>query len=117
MNGSIHTLVLSTWLLVAVASAMPGAEAAEKHVSKTSVSAKSLAPESSIGTTIIGEKEAPVGLYLMPWKNAVRDPDMDRPPLLHDEQFTKVDGATFHQQVQDRSAIATHQHDSYNQYH
>lgn len=51
------------------------------------------------GTTIIGDRDAAVGLYLAPWKNE-NAADLDRPPSLYDEPLTPVDGRRFHRQVQ-----------------
>lgn len=39
------------------------------------------APQATAGTTIVGEHEAAVGLYLMPWKNEDR-PAAERVPAL-----------------------------------
>jgi hypothetical protein len=51
------------------------------------------------GTTIIGDHDSAVGLYLTPWKNEYAA-DMDRPPSLYDEARTPIDRRAFHRQVQ-----------------
>lgn len=42
------------------------------------------------GTTIVGEQEAAVGLYLAPWKNEQRA-EVNRPPGLIDPQPAALD--------------------------
>ena len=51
------------------------------------------------GTTIIGDHDSAVGLYLTPWKNEYAA-DMDRPPSLYDEGLKPIDRRAFHRQVQ-----------------
>ena len=51
------------------------------------------------GTTIIGDHDSAVGLYLTPWKNGYAA-DMDRPPSLYDEGLAPIDRRAFHRQVQ-----------------
>jgi hypothetical protein len=51
------------------------------------------------GTTIIGDHDSALGLYLTPWKNEYAA-DMDRPPSLYDESRTPIDRRVFHRQVQ-----------------
>lgn len=43
---------------------------------------KAAAPEAELGTTIIGEEESAIGLYIMPWKEESPS-DLDRPPALY----------------------------------
>src|SRR5262249_33589061 len=35
-----------------------------------------------VGTTILGERESPIGLYITPWRNATAEKDIDRPARL-----------------------------------
>lgn len=46
------------------------------------------------GTTIVGDQDAALGLYLLPWKEE-RPSDMRRAPGMHDEPMATVDGAGF----------------------
>jgi hypothetical protein len=43
------------------------------------------------GTTLIGDRESPLGLYLTPWKNEYAERGMDRPPQNFQESMTPVD--------------------------
>lgn len=46
------------------------------------------------GTTIVGDQDAALGLYLMPWKEE-RPSDLHRAPGMHDEPMAPVDDAAF----------------------
>lgn len=50
------------------------------------------APEA--GTTLVGEREEAVGLYLLPWKSEAPS-DIDRPPALFGAAAGPVDPAQF----------------------
>lgn len=63
------------------------------------VAEKSMAPGQDIGTTIIGEEEAAIGLYLMPWSEEPMG-DVDRPPNLLDEPLEPIDTAQYRRQVE-----------------
>ncbi|MFP5307911.1 MAG: hypothetical protein ACLGI7_19085 [Gammaproteobacteria bacterium] len=65
-------------------------------------SAHALADEA--GTTIVGERESAVGLYLAPWQNEAGS-DLDRPPVLFDVPLQPLDAARFERQVQYQEAI------------
>jgi len=53
-----------------------------------------------IGTTIIGEQEAPIGLYITPWKDDYAERGLDRPARLVDEAMEPIDPATFRRQIE-----------------
>ncbi|MBL6749249.1 MAG: hypothetical protein ISP90_01940 [Nevskia sp.] len=57
------------------------------------------AADQGIGTTIVGDKETPMGLYLTPWKNVHPERGLERPPQLLDEELTPVDPKVFHRRV------------------
>lgn len=68
-----------------------------------SLSAKDEQPSvgtSSIGTTIVGDKESPIGLYITPWKNAYAEKGLDRPARLLDEAPQPIDPGTFRRQIE-----------------
>lgn len=52
------------------------------------------------GTTIVGEQESPIGLYITPWKDEYAERGMDRPARLLDEELLPIDRATFSRQVE-----------------
>jgi hypothetical protein len=52
------------------------------------------------GTTIVGEQESPIGLYITPWKDEYAERGLDRPARLLDEELQPIDKATFARQVE-----------------
>lgn len=59
------------------------------------------------GTTLVGQRDAAVGLYLLPWKE--EDPsDIDRPPRRFDAAGGPVDPAQFSAQVRSDQANAAY---------
>lgn len=50
------------------------------------------------GTTIIGDRESPIGLYLTPWKNEFATRGMDRPAQIVQEQMAPIDPQVFKRQ-------------------
>ena len=61
--------------------------------------AAALAP-GEIGTTIIGDQESPIGLYITPWKDDYAERGLDRPARLLDEAMEPIDPATFRRQIE-----------------
>jgi hypothetical protein len=43
------------------------------------------------GTTIVGEQESPIGLYIMPWRNSQAEGGLDRPARLLDDSLMTLD--------------------------
>lgn len=58
------------------------------------------------GTTIIGERESPIGLYITPWRNAFSQQDIDRPPRLLEVNLEPVDPIVLGRQVEYYHALA-----------
>ncbi|MES0874926.1 hypothetical protein [Sinimarinibacterium thermocellulolyticum] len=56
------------------------------------------------GTTIVGEREAAVGLHLAPWQDEAAF-DLDRPPGLHDVPLQALDPRRFELQADYDEAI------------
>lgn len=56
------------------------------------------------GTTIVGERESAIGLYLAPWQDEEAS-DIDRPPALFAPTLEKIDGDAFRRQAQYEDAI------------
>jgi hypothetical protein len=57
-------------------------------------------PSADAGTTIVGEQESPIGLYITPWKDEYAERGLDRPARLLDEELLPIDKATFGRQVE-----------------
>lgn len=52
------------------------------------------------GTTIFGERESPIGLYITPWRDAQAEKDIDRPARLLQEKAVPIDRTVFDRQVE-----------------
>lgn len=57
------------------------------------------------GTTIVGERESPIGLYITPWRNAHAERDIDRPARLLQVDMSPVDRDVFARQVEYHRAL------------
>ncbi len=58
------------------------------------------------GTTIIGERESPIGLYITPWRESRPEQDMDRPARLLQEKLVPVDEVVFVRQIEYYNALS-----------
>jgi hypothetical protein len=61
-----------------------------------------------VGTTVIGEQESPIGLYIMPWRNSAAEGGLDRPARLLDEALLPLDQDVFRRQVEYHRALSEH---------
>ena len=66
------------------------------------------APNDGGGTTIVGERESPIGLYIMPWRNSGPEQGIDRPARLLQEEALPVDPGTFRRQLDYYTALTAH---------
>jgi hypothetical protein len=57
------------------------------------------------GTTIVGERESPIGLYITPWRNAYAEQDIDRPARLLRVDMSPIDRDVFTRQVEYYDAL------------
>lgn len=62
--------------------------------------------EPRAGTTIVGEQESPIGLYIMPWRDAAPEEGMDRPARLLQEKLLPLDEEVFVRQVEYHNALS-----------
>lgn len=58
------------------------------------------------GTTIVGERESPIGLYIMPWREARPEEGMDRPARLLQEKLLPLDEDVFVRQIEYYNALS-----------
>ncbi len=63
-------------------------------------------PGPAAGTTVIGEQESPIGLYIMPWRNSAAEGGLDRPARLLDEALLPLDQDVFRRQVEYHRALS-----------
>ncbi|WP_020650065.1 hypothetical protein [Solimonas variicoloris] len=111
LSAQLHPALLGLALLAASASAsaqdeMPaiGGGAADKPVVARP---ETLTPHAEGGgTTIFGERESPIGLYIMPWRDARAEKDIDRPARLLQEKPVPIDRVVFNRQVEYYEVLA-----------
>jgi len=60
------------------------------------------------GTTVIGEQEAPIGLYIMPWRQSQSQAGLERPARLLDEALLPLDPDVFKRQVEYHRVLSAH---------
>lgn len=61
-----------------------------------------------LGTTIVGEQDTALGLYIMPWRNSAAEGGLDRPARLLNEALGPVDLDVFRRQVEYYRALSEH---------
>lgn len=57
------------------------------------------------GTTIIGDRELPIGLYISPWRSATPGKELDKPSRYLDVGATPLDPEVFKRQVEYLGAL------------
>lgn len=58
------------------------------------------------GTTIIGDDESPIGLFIMPWRESHAEKNIDRPARLLQEEMLPIDKDVFERQVEYYDALS-----------
>lgn len=61
-----------------------------------------------LGMSVVGDKESPIGLYIMPWRNSAAEGGLDRPARLLDEALLPLDPDVFRRQVDYHQALSKH---------
>lgn len=86
--------------------AVGGKEGADAATPTPAVAPGKSADQKSAGTTIFGERESPIGLYITPWRDARPEQDIDRPARLLQDKMLPIDRAVFNRQVEYHEALA-----------
>jgi hypothetical protein len=73
----------------------------------TSAVSKPAATRSSVGTTIVGEQESAMGLYLTPWKEEYAA-GADQPPSLLDAPLQPVEGSDLQREVEYQDSLSAY---------
>lgn len=60
------------------------------------------------GTTVVGDRESPIGLYITPWRNEVPEAALDRPARFLEEQLLPIDADVFRRQLEYYNTITAH---------
>jgi hypothetical protein len=91
------------------APAAPAPAAAPRTPAGTETPAVQTGPREDLrddsGTTIVGERESPIGLYITPWRNAYSEQDIDRPARLLQVDMVPIDRDVFARQVEYYDAL------------
>ena len=65
-------------------------------------------PQGSGGSSIIGDNESPIGLYIIPWRASSPTPQLDRPARFVDAAQEAVDEKQFRRFVEYHEALSRH---------
>lgn len=57
------------------------------------------------GTVIVGDRESPIGLYIMPWRDSSASAEMDRPARLVRADMMPIDRPVFLRELQYHRAL------------
>ena len=60
------------------------------------------------GTTVVGDRESPIGLYITPWRNEAPEAALDRPARFLEEQLLPIDADVFRRQLEYYNTITEH---------
>lgn len=96
------TRILLPTLLLALANPA----GAQNELPAVGTAPLSTTPAAEAGTTIIGERESPIGLYIMPWRESAPESGMDRPARLLQEKLMPVDEQVFVRQLEYYNALS-----------
>lgn len=92
--------VLSALLMMGVSSSFAAAVPAD-------AGSKNSARQVDSGTTVVGDQDAAVGLFLTPWKNEAAA-DMDRAPGLLDREAATGDSQSLNRRIANEDALAAY---------
>lgn len=62
--------------------------------------------EDGSGTVIVGDRESPIGLYILPWRESAAEEGIDRPAQLLQEKLTAIDEAVFIRNIEYYGALS-----------
>ena len=97
--SQLHRLSLLVCLIVG---AMPTLAAAQVSNEEPAVKSE------REGTTVVGDRESPIGLYITPWRNAAPEQELDRPARYLEEQLVPLDADVFRRQLEYYNTITDH---------
>lgn len=90
--------------LLLLAVLVAGSAAAKAPAPPESPAVDTMKQDDAAGTTIMGERDSDLGLFLTPWKEEHAD-NIDPPPGLLDVPPRAIDPRRFARQVKDAAAI------------
>ena len=60
------------------------------------------------GTTVVGDTDSPIGLFIMPWRNSSAEKDIDRPARLLQGDMSPIDQVVFDRQTEYFDVLEAH---------
>ncbi len=100
LNLATRLLMLGIFGLAAIGSAQ--AQAPSKAATTPA------ADDDKDGTTVMGDRESPIGLLIAPWREAAAEKDLDRPVRFLQEELIPLDAEVFRRQIEYYYTIAAH---------
>ena len=88
-------------------SSFPGFDA-DPVVETTPQRQRRASGDTPLGSTIVGESESPIGLYITPWRNSAPQADLDRPAKLVHEAINPLEPEVFKRHVKYHAALTRH---------
>lgn len=116
----MRTLILAiafAWALPASAQteqpaanpAVPAQTAPSEQPALDSKSATGTPPKpAEKGTTVVGDTDSPIGLFIMPWRNSNAEKDIDRPARLLQGDMSPIDPIVFDRQTEYFEVLEAH---------
>lgn len=111
----MRTLILViafAWTLPASAqtaepAANPAVPSEQPALDSKSVAGTPLKPADK-GTTVVGDTDSPIGLFIMPWRNSNAEKDIDRPARLLQGDMSPIDQIVFDRQTEYFDVLEAH---------
>ncbi len=101
MNTALKTAATALLCVGAVTSSAAWAAGKARPADKAAPTKNLDEPiDTGVGTTIVGDQESPIGLYITPWKDEYAERGLDRPARLLDESLLPLDPGTFRRQIE-----------------
>lgn len=99
-SRTVRTFAAASLVLLSLSStaALAQAGAVEEPAVKTD----------NAGTTVVGDRESPIGLYITPWRNDAPEAALDRPARFLEEQLLPIDADVFRRQLEYYNTITDH---------
>lgn len=99
----VTALLIATGLASLPAAAQTATDEAPAEPALSPADREDLRDEA--GTTIVGERESPIGLYITPWRDAYSEQDIDRPARLLQVDMSPIDREVFARQTEYHKAL------------
>lgn len=105
-RSRFYALLLLAPLAAAAQNEMPAISGLQPGATPPPASPPAADEGGGAGTTIVGERESPIGLYITPWRDAAAEKDIDRPARLLQEKLLPLDKTVFQRQIDYYDALS-----------